>query len=237
MQTGLIRALNVLAVGVLCVRSVTAQELGEQPFEPEPSAPSPEPVQAPVPSPQPPSPPEPAPRVAPADLQNPADPWSSPEPQSELGPERRPVPAFPTDDLGTATLEEEETELRSGPDLGFSIGAVRCVSTTDVANVGPSTTARFAYAFGWVAPQFSLGYQLNTIEAGPQAGTKLQAVPLGLAFRVQRPAPAILRPFIGVSIDITWWNLSSDTTIDCESANFYCYSKLNWSVVPGASRV
>ena len=177
----------------------------------------------------------------------PAPPPAAPAPSAQPAPSAAPAPPpFTATDALKPTEEDYATaqgnvpagvkprefhfdspRFRPHSELGMSIGIpIWFTSAARVIEPGLWFEGRFAHRIGLVAPEFSIGWQVNWIDDGElpssyrRSSQTIESLFFGAGVRFYMIDGAVVSPYISGALDLEFWHFSGDTDKVC--GYYYC---------------
>jgi hypothetical protein len=216
---------SIVVVMACTVLGTTLRAAAQQPAptpEPSPVAPA-QPVPPPPVPPQPVAPPPPPPAPPPQYVAPSYDQYYATEGREFIG--------YPT----------HEDPMRPHNEAEFMFGVPIWFTSSDgVVDPGVSFEARFARRFGAIAPEFTIGWQINWVDedqlpgAANNANITIDAFFFSLGARVY-PAPRArtVSPFISGAFDLYFWHVSGNEDLVC--GYYYCTTVADYDATVGFS--
>ena len=135
----------------------------------------------------------------------------------------------------------DEEAYRPRTELSFMLGVpVWFTGEHAVVDPGVSFEMRFARRYGLIAPELTLGWQINWLDQGELPASVRRSQDLTIdSFYVSAGAriyvlrDAIVTPFISGAFDIAFWHFTGDTTTVCDY--YYCSDVADYDVGIGLS--
>jgi len=155
--------------------------------------------------------------------------------RSEPLPAPSPVAYEPS--INPPPLEPIPVRRRTTTEGGFSIGVP--VWFRDAVNPGVAFEGRIARRFGHIAPELSVGWQINWIDEDNLPSDyraynlTVDAFYLSAGARVYALEEATVNPFISAAFDLAFWHLTGDQATYC--GWYYCTTAADYDVGIGMS--
>lgn len=129
--------------------------------------------------------------------------------------------------------EAKQADPRGNVQLALEGGAAVLVDA-DFFDPGVYIAGRGAYDFGYVLPEFVLGYQSNRANSGGPsiAGRDLERLQVGLGIRGHLPNPTPFTPFVSLGLDMNFWTWTGHSSYTCNDY-FICTTSQDFELVPG----
>jgi hypothetical protein len=143
---------------------------------------------------------------------------------------------------GTTPREFYFDEAAYGPrtELSFMVGVpVWFTPDHGVVDPGVSFEMRFARRYGLIAPELTLGWQINWLDqdelpaASRHSDLTIDSFYVSAGMRIYALRDAVVTPFISGAFDIAFWHFTGDNTTVC--GYYYCSAVADYDVGIGIS--
>jgi hypothetical protein len=141
----------------------------------------------------------------------------------------------------TSSLDDQSARrLLDRNEFSFLIGVpIWFTPDNGVVDPGISFEARFAHRFGFIAPELTLGWQINWLdeEKLPQAlqyyNLTIDTFFISAGARAYVLPRSAISPFISGAFDLAFWHLTGDNSTAC--GYYYCATRADYDVGIGVS--
>lgn len=158
------------------------------------------------------------------------------------------VHAQPVGQITTVSVVEAPPPIANTPiilddsvyEAGFYLGVpIWFTPDKGIVQPGVSFETRFARRFGLLAPEITLGWQINWLDQDelPNAlrnyNFTIDAFYMTLGARVYFVERGVVQPFASAGFDLAFWHLTGDTSTAC--GYYYCAQTANYDLGIGFS--